>query len=322
MCTPALRALHKRWPSARVTIAGKPACCELLRGLPYIHRIEEVPARAPLPSLHEAAHALAPHARDLAVVFPHSARAAFLAWLTGSTKRIGYARGGRSMLLTDRVKPHRVNGHIEPIYMTQEYLELVKALGCEDDGEGLELWADPQEVEGMRTRLQGHGPVVGIAPGAAFGVSKLWPAERFAAVADMLADKAGAQCVLLTGPGEERTRNAVRAAAKRPLLQLDGGMPTIDSMKATVAALDLLICNDSGARHVAVAFKVPTVCIMGPTSPKYSCGPYERGEVLREDVDCGPCQKPVCTTDHRCMTRIEPERVVEAALKHLPKQGN
>lgn len=318
MCTPALRSLHKRWPGAQITVAGKSACCALLRGLPHVHRIEEIPARAPLPALHEAAHALAPHGRDLTVVFPHSARAAFLAWLVGSTRRIGYARGGRSMLLTDRVKPHRVNGRIEPVYMTQEYLDLVKAAGCEDDGEGLELWADTREVEALRSRAQGKGPLIGIAPGAAFGVSKMWPADRYAAVADALAERIGAQCVLLTGPGEERTRDAVRAAAKYPLIRLDGGVPTIDSLKASIAALDLLICNDSGARHVAVAFKIPTICIMGPTSPKYSCGPYERGEVLRVDVDCGPCQKPVCATDHRCMTRIGSDWVVETALKHLP----
>ena len=80
-----------------------------------------------------------------------------------------------------------------------------------------------------------------------------------------------------------------------------------------ISQLDLLIANDSGPRHVAVAFHVPTVCIMGPTSPRYTEGPYERGKVLRVDVDCGPCQKPVCETDHRCMTRIAVEHVVAAA---------
>ena len=92
----------------------------------------------------------------------------------------------------------------------------------------------------------------------------------------------------------------------------------IDGLKASIAALDLLVCNDSGTRHVAVAFHVPTVCIMGPTAPVYSEGPFERGEVIRIDVDCGPCQKPVCTTDHRCMTGIPVERVVLSALKVLP----
>jgi heptosyltransferase-2 len=111
----------------------------------------------------------------------------------------------------------------------------------------------------------------------------------------------------------------VLAAARRPLFRPDCGQPTIDTLKATVSLLELLVCNDSGARHVAVAFKVPALSILGPTSPAYSSGPYEQGEVLRVDVDCGPCQRPTCRTDHRCMTRISTERVVEAALRYLAR---
>ena len=70
----------------------------------------------------------------------------------------------------------------------------------------------------------------------------------------------------------------------------DDGSPSIAGLKAVISLLDALVCNDSGPRHVAVAFGVPTVCVMGPTAPVYSCGSYERGELVRIDVDCGPCQ--------------------------------
>jgi heptosyltransferase-2 len=160
--------------------------------------------------------------------------------------------------------------------------------------------------------------VVGIAPGAAFGPSKCWLPERYAAVADALAERAGARCVLLTGPGEEATREAVLSAARHPLIECHGGAPGIARLKATIARLDLHIGNDSGPRHLAIAFGKPVICIMGSTSPRYTDSPWERGEVLRVDVDCGPCQQPTCATDHRCMTRIDVPRVVDAALRHLP----
>jgi ADP-heptose:LPS heptosyltransferase len=123
--------------------------------------------------------------------------------------------------------------------------------------------------------------------------------------------------VLLTGPGEENLAETIAATARTPLTRCDDGVPTIDTLKATVSILNLLICNDSGSRHIAVAFRVPTVCIMGPTSPCYSEGPYERGEVIRVDVDCGPCQKPECDTDHRCMTEIQPEQVASSVVRLL-----
>lgn len=319
MCTPALRALHARFPQAALTVAGRASACDLVRGLPWFSAILPIPAQPGFLELRRQARQLRPHARDLAVVFPHSFRAALLAAMTRAKRRAGYDRDRRGFLLTDRVPPYRENGAIQPIYMSEEYLGLVTALGCEDDGMGLELRADPAACGTISRQLANGRPHVGIAPGGAFGPSKRWLPERFAAVADALAQQAGAQCVLITGPGEETIRDAVLAHARMPLLQCDGGRPSIGTLKATIASLDLLVGNDSGPRHVAVAFHVPTVCVMGPTSPRYSEGPYERGRVVRVTVDCGPCQKAVCNTDHRCMTQIPAQRVLDAALDILER---
>ncbi len=317
MCTPALRALRRRFPHATLEVAGKASACALLEGLPYIDRYHVLPSRMTVSETMRMGGVLRAAGPGLAVIFPHSFRAALLARLSAASCRIGYARGGRSLLLTHAVPPHRKEGRIVPVYMSREYLELVARLGCEDDDGGLELRASQEALDRVESCFSKSGPRVGIAPGAAFGPSKMWPAERYARVADALVERMHAQVVLLTGPGEERTRRDVLNAAQQPLLTCDGGKPTIDTLKATISKLDLLICNDSGARHVAVAFGVPVICIMGPTSPAYSTGPYEKGQVLRVDVDCGPCQKPICRTDHQCMTRITVERVMETALTLL-----
>jgi len=317
MCTPALRALHLRFPEADLAVAGRPSACELLEGLPWLAALVPFEARLGFVDTIKVSYRLRLHAGDLAVVFPHSFRAALLAGLSGAKRRIGYDRDRRGLLLTERVPPHRADGQIEPVYMAHEYLQLVAPLGCTDDGLGLELRADAAETERVRPCFTGMGPKVGLAPGAAFGPSKRWPAERYGQVADALAARLGAQCALLTGPGEEAVRDVVLANAETTLIRCHDGRPGIKNLKAVIAQLDLLIGNDSGPRHVAVAFGVPTVCLMGATSPKYSESPDERGTVLRVDVDCGPCQKPVCETDHRCMTRISVEDVVTAATAAL-----
>jgi heptosyltransferase-2 len=315
MCTPALRAIKRRFPQSTLAVAGQPSVCALLEGLPCIDRLHPLSSLRGLFSLLTAARAMADDARDLAVVFPHSFRAALLARLARAERRIGYNRDNRRRLLTDAPEPHRENGAITPVYMAREYLDLVAPLGCTDDGIGLELAASPAERAAVRERFAGHGPLVALAPGAAFGPAKRWPAERFAAVADALAAQRGARCVLLTGPGETDTRAAVLAAAKSPLLEFPGG--GIARLKAVLAEADLLVGNDSGPRHIAIAFGKPVVCVMGPTSPRYTDSPWEKGRLLRKDTDCGPCQKPVCATDHCCMTRITAEAVVEAALPFL-----
>jgi len=317
MCTPALRALHARYPKAELSVAGRAGACDLLAGLPWIHNRIVLPPRPGIWAIPTLSNELKPFAHDVVVVFPHSFRAAMLARLSGAKHRLGYARGWRSALLSQTANPHREGGRIRPVYMAREYLDLVAVLGCDDDGDGLELVADPDIVSKVAKKLPQGKPRIGIAPGAAFGGSKRWPAERFAETVDALTERTDATCVMLTGPGESDLRMELLGHAHTELVECHEGTSTIEDLKATVSQLDLLICNDSGARHVAIAFGVPTVCIMGPTKPEYSAGPYEKGQVLRIDVDCGPCQKPVCRTDHRCMTGISPDWVVDTALRIL-----
>lgn len=321
MCTPALRSLAARFPSATVTVAARPGICELLEGLPYLHRCVALPAQAGLRAMNRLASELRPVSRDLAVVFPHSFRAALFARMCRSRTILGYARGGRAPLLTHRVPPHRENGRITPIYTADEYLALVKTLGCVDDNAGLELRMDDTITAGIREWLQGPGPLIAVAPGAAFGPSKRWPAERFADVMDALGVTTGARFVLLTGPGEEEVREAIVARTKAAVLDGPSSRGGVARLKSIISQVDLLICNDTGPRHVAVAFKKPVVCIMGSTSPVYTHSRWEKGRVLRVDVDCGPCQKPICTTDHRCMTRVAADDVVGAVLEYLPRHG-
>ena len=320
MCTPALRALRKRFPAACLTLAGRRGAIDLLRGDNRFDRMEVLPARPSLVAMLAAGRRLRPHARDLTVVFPHSFRAALQARLAGARRIAGYDRGGRRLLLTEAIPPHRENGRIAPRYMAREYLALVAPLGCEDDGEGLTLPVADAERATVRMQppFDEGRPVVAMAPGAAFGPSKRWLPERFAAVAEQLHQRAGAGIVLVTGPGEEEVREAIVRAANVSVHTAYPGAPTLERMKAVLAEADLLIANDTGPRHVAIAFQTPVICIMGSTSPRYTDSPWERGEVVRIEVDCGPCQKPQCATDHRCMTGITTQRVVEAALRWIP----
>ena len=74
-----------------------------------------------------------------------------------------------------------------------------------------------------------------------------------------------------------------------------------------------MLTNDTGPRQLAVALERPVVVVMGPTDPGHTNHLLERQRVLVEDVECRPCHLKTCPIDHRCMTRLEPARVVRAA---------
>ncbi|MGH7163455.1 MAG: glycosyltransferase family 9 protein, partial [Planctomycetota bacterium] len=105
---------------------------------------------------------------------------------------------------------------------------------------------------------------------------------------------------------------AVRVRARRPLIDTGLRPLAIDELKAVIARARLLLTNDTGPRHIAASFRVPIVCLMGPTDPTYTGTDLDETVVLREEVSCSPCHRKVCPIDHRCMVWLQPERVLAA----------
>ena len=108
----------------------------------------------------------------------------------------------------------------------------------------------------------------------------------------------------------------VCSAMGQPATDLAGALD-LGGLKALLRRASALVCNDAGARHIAVAFDVPCVVLMGPTSLEKTNANLAGVEVLETDVACRPCYKRECPIDHRCMTRLEPERVSAVTLSLL-----
>ncbi len=325
MATPALRALRKGFPEAELCGVIRADLAPILQGGPWFdglvtHRIHEGPGR--LDRLRRRLDL----ARDLAgsdqvLLLPNSFMSALLALAAGAPSRVGYRRGGRGPLLTEAVDPPRRNGRVVPLAMERYYLDLVCTLGCPDLGTELELYTHPEADKECDELLERHfvrteGPLVCMAPGAAFGSSKLWPAPYYGEVARELV-RDGAQVALVHGPGEEPIADEVMAAAGPGPVSLGGRDMHVSLLKSVLERSSLLLCNDAGARHVAAAFSVPTIVLMGPTSEEYTNLNLSRTRLLREPVGCSPCQRKTCPIDHRCMTRLEPVRVLEQARAAL-----
>jgi heptosyltransferase-2 len=254
---------------------------------------------------------------DLGVILPNSLGSA-LQFTLGRVKfRLGYFKEGRRMLLhAGRARDHDASGKFVPKYTGQYFMDLLDEIGLPPGPMKPTLPVTQAEREAAQNALRERnlegGPLVIIAPGAAFGPSKLWPAERFAAVGDALAAE-GAKVLLSFGPGEEATIEAVQKAAKQSFATTAG--VTLGTLKAVYERAALVLTNDTGPRHVALALGRPVVCIMGPNDPRYSeLAGATHHRVIREPVDCPPwqwpCQLKECPIDHRCMNGIGVERVL------------
>ncbi|NNL84058.1 MAG: lipopolysaccharide heptosyltransferase II [Myxococcales bacterium] len=321
MATPALRAL-RRHVQGRITLSGRPYLAPLFEGHPSIDAFRPVPARG-MGALLSAARELRGEAPDWAVCFPDATRAALLPALAGIPLRIGYAREPlRRRLLTRALDPPRQNGRRVPISMIERYLRITRALGCDDAGDATELRVASSADARVRERLRAEGlddpdGYFVMTPGASFGASKLWPPEHFAAACDQLSERLELRGVLAPGPGEEVIARAIRAAARSKPIALCSPIGGLGELVALLARTRLLVTNDTGPRHIAVALGRPVVCVIGPTDSRHTDHLLDRQRVLREDVACSPCHRKVCPIDHRCMTELRPERVVRAAEELL-----
>ncbi len=195
-------------------------------------------------------------------------------------------------------------------------LGLIALLGCSDRGAGLEfplLSEDHTEADALLEPLASDDrPLIGIHAGAR-PPSRRWPPARFAAVADNLARRHDAHIILIGGPGEEETVDAVAEHMGTRPLNL-AGHTSLGGLAALLARLDIFIGNDSGPAHLAEAVGAPTVRLFGPADVD-RWAPLDRAwhAVVRHPVACSPCEYWECPIDHRCLRRIAPADVTRAA---------
>jgi heptosyltransferase-2 len=334
MATPLLRCLRRNWPRARITVVATPAGAGVYEGLETVDRIE-VFLRGEdrgLAGIWRSARRLRGERFDLAVVCPNSHSSALHAWIAGARRRVGWSYNGRGLLLTDPLGPEMQRwGKRVPVPMVEYYLDLARRLGAEATSPATELRVTPAgEAEALAV-LEAGGwkpgtPLAGLGVGSSFGPSKLWTAAAFAAVGNALTER-GLRVALLYGPGEEEVAAAVAAGLERPPVVGPAKALGLGGLKSVCSRMSVLVSTDTGPRHVAVAFGVPVVVVMGPTDPEYTNCNLERTTVLRESVDCAPWRWPCHEKDcplagerrHQCMERIPPERAVRAATELMAK---
>ena len=318
MATPAIRAVRQHFTDARFVAVARPYVADVLRGSPWFDRVILCDKHV-LPVARE----LRREKLDAAILFPNSFRSAMMAYLGRCRRRIGFARYGRSLLLTDRIAPKtNESGRIVPSPVIDEYNRLVVPLGVNDPGYRQELFTTPEDESAADSvwesaKLNGC-EVIGLNPGAAFGAAKFWPVPHFVRLAQMLTDRRGSRIVVLCGPSErELAKQIVREAKRATVTSIADNPLSLGLTKAIVKRLDLLVTTDSGPRHFAAAFDRPVVTLYGPTHIAWTETYFAKAIHLQKAVPCGPCQLRTCPLDHRCMRDLLPDDVFDASTQLL-----
>jgi lipopolysaccharide heptosyltransferase I len=233
--------------------------------------------------------------------------------------RIGYD-GKEGAEISRRLNNTLVLPEEDKRHIIDRNLCLIKPLGIENPEVRFEMpvgWKAAERMEQWLGSFAGGIPPIIVSPGAGWP-TKCWAPERFGEAAGILAGKTKRPVVVLWGPGEESLRDTVLASAMSGRV-VPAPKTDILEMMELIRRSSLVITNDTGPLHIAVALGIPSVSFFGPSDADRN-GPYgKRHRVVQANVPCLGCWEKTCPAPdkHCCMTLVRTMDVVRASLELL-----
>jgi lipopolysaccharide heptosyltransferase I len=285
LALPALSALRKAFPDARISWFVRPDFAPLLEGHPYLDEIvhfdRKFLGRAwHSPKAFSALIALMRRLRnaryDAVFDFQGLFRTASLGWLSGAPLRLGMASTREPTRL---FYTHRISKTEQTVHLVDYYLDIVKAAGVTVADVEFVLPEDEQAASSVASLLKQNDvdpqDYVVLVPSSAHD-DKCWPIDRFAQLADTIRDQFSAPVVAVGSPSERELAEQLNNRSQSGVINL-AGRTSLRQLVALLRPARLVVSNDTGAGHIAAAWGTPVVMIFGRTNPA-RVAPYGKPE--------------------------------------------
>jgi len=303
--TPLIRNIKENLPDCFLGFVCNERAKGILAGNPYIDKIfvyekdyyRNLAKLSRLKCLSEFRSFLAQIKKEnfnLAIDLSLSGQVSFFLWWLGIKNRVGFNYKNRSWLLTDKIP---IDGYAEK-HIVEFYLGLLEKLGFKIGSPNLEITLGQEENSWRADFLRNHGILqndllIAIIPGggASWGRDaniKHWPAEKYAEIADKSIKKFKAKIIILGDTADLEVCSRVHAAIKGSAIQACG-LTNLRQFAALLNRCNLVVTNDGGPLHVAVAAGAKTVSLFGPVDEKVY-GPFPsdpaRHRVIKKELAC------------------------------------
>lgn len=312
---PILNLLRTRWSRAHISWLVTPGFAGLLEGHPQLDEVIRFERRrfghswwhpGSAVGLIQFVRALRQKRFDLVIDLQGLFRSGWLAWVTGSRARIGFADARELgwMFYTHRVPVHTWDQHA-----LERYLSIAEALGCGRRPVGFQF----PPMEALIPPIV--EPYAVLLPGTNWE-TKRWPIESFAQLVGPLRERFGLRSVVAGANDAIELATRLRALAEGEQVIDRTGKTSLRQLVSLLAGAAVVVANDSGPMHIASALGRPMVTMFGPTN-SIRTGPYERLDtVVRLDIVCSPCYSRRCS-HQSCLKWLEVESVLAAIAQQL-----
>ncbi len=327
LTTPVLEALRKAYPSARISIMVTSATKDVVEGNPFIDEVISYDKRGKdkgFLGFWRFIRFLKSKKFDLAINYHLKNRTNFMLFHAGIPNRIGFANDKFGFLLTESYPDPRTDG---TKHEAEYCLDLLRNIGVDHQGfqvhvpihRASEVWVAKLFAE---NHINPDDRLIAIHPGASC-LSKRWPPQRFAEVADILEKEYQAKIIVIGSGDNQLVAREVLLSMKQSVVDMTG-RTTISHLISLLKRCALLISNDSGPVHLAVGVQTPVVSIFGRNQAGLSATRWKPlGELdiaLHHDIGCKVCLAHNCDRHFQCLRSITVDHVVEAARTILKKK--
>jgi lipopolysaccharide heptosyltransferase II len=317
--TPALKAIRKKFPDAKISCLVISRCEQVLKNNPRIDEIivyDEYGKHRSLLSKIKFIRYLRKKQFDVVYVLHPSLKRAMIGFLAGIPERVGYSTKKRGFLLT-----HAVAVPAETMHKIDYFLYLLNQAGIPTVDRNCEFFISEKDKDEARKILEQAGVsekdrFVVINPGGNW-LMKRWPVRHFATLADWLSKKKKLKVVISGSKKDKVLAQGIINKAKTKLLVITG-MTDLHQLAAIMVRSVCVVTADSGPMHIACASGANTIAIFGPTSPELT-GPVGKSKavILQHALGCEiPCYKSDCE-HNQCMDKVTPQMVYDEILKIL-----
>jgi len=321
---PALNAIRRHYPHARITWLAEEAAAGLLEGHPALDRVlvsrrkywlqglRGSRRRQHLTEMAAFFRKLRDTRYDMILDFQASLKGGVLIAAARGVRKIGFGKGLEHqehsyLFLNEKVPAVDMEIHA----LTRGLLMLAQiGIPTRRIEYNLPVTGRDREHVGRLLSAAGIDPLsklVAINPVAQWD-TKLWDNRKFAALADQLIERYAVSVVFSGGPADLPVIADILGGMRNEAVNLVGHT-SLRELAALYEKAALLVSTDTGPMHLGAAVGIPVVALFGPTAP-WRTGPFGAGHrVVRTDCDCAPCFQRHCATAH-CMAGISVDMVL------------
>ncbi|MEW6097384.1 MAG: lipopolysaccharide heptosyltransferase II [bacterium] len=329
LATPILETVAHEFKDAQLSVVVTPQGKEILDGNPNINEIIVYDKKGEdkgFLNFFDMVKKIKEKKFDIAIIPHRYLRSSLLAYLAKIPTRIGFDTSTGSFLLTNKV-PYLKNKH-----EVERNLDLAQlGLGIRAGERNLSIYLADREKDFAKGFLASYSVVnddflIGFAPGAVWA-TKRWTTEGYAQVGDELSKMYQAKIIIFGSKEDVELADEINTKMKTTPI-IAAGKTNLKELSALISKCKLFITNDTAPMHLAMAFKVPTVAIFGPTTLDIGFGPYGENFVVveRKGLKCRPCSlhgPRKCPEKHfACMKEILPQEVILACQKLVSKYSH